>query len=77
MEDDLINGMKELIRCYEYCHNNDSPTNQEILMWRKKFLENSNPGMKASNTFLSISSSLMLKHTPQEHLERIQKYNEN
>ncbi len=39
---DFINIMKDLIDSYEFSKNENSPSNQEIMMWRIKYIEDQN-----------------------------------
>ena len=57
--------IKELVRCYEYMHDVESPLNKEIVMWRYLFLDNIHKYADQSKNehikqvFMSISSKLL------------------
>ncbi len=70
--EDFINSMKELIRCYEICNDPNSPVSREIQMWRFRFLKDNNKikscDSLTENYFMATSSDVMMEKTPERCL---------
>jgi hypothetical protein len=76
MTEDLVNALKELVRCYEEC-NNRSVLSDEITMWRKRFINCKiseklpDKRILIKEIFLSIPSDCLMKTTPEEYFNQI------
>lgn len=72
--EDLIMCMKEIIRCYEICNSEYSPTNREITFWREKYLADRaiiNPAFFRAGFLYIPSESIMDKTNPVEFFEKL------
>jgi hypothetical protein len=77
MTEDIINAMKELIRCYEYANDPSNATLKEIEMWRSRFLT-SVPRLGTIEKdahmfcfFKALPSESMIMKEPEKHIEWI------
>lgn len=64
---EMIEDLKEMLRCYEYIHDENSPANKEIMFWRDKFIEdkfsNNLEINHIKNHFFCIPSNEFIKHS--------------
>ena len=63
----LLNSLNDYLHCID--GNND-----EVLYWRKRFLDENVIDEKKQQYFLSIPSSAFMKKLPEEHISEIEKY---
>jgi len=71
--DEVIDGLKNLIHFYELFNNENSAYNKEINMWRNRFLDekikgNDSKSMYIKNVFLGMPYDNFMKNTPEENL---------
>lgn len=72
--EEFIDTLKELIRCYDYCNDEDSPINEEISMWRHRFLKENNVcDGYIEEVFWSIPSETFLSYENPEKLLKVLK----
>lgn len=80
MTEDLVNAMKELIRCYEMYNKHDSPIRKEITMWREKFLSTADltkdrdKGAFVWMCFLATPVENFLNKSPEKWIEEYKKH---
>jgi hypothetical protein len=79
--EDLINGLKNLISFWERNNNPSSSSNVEIRMWRMKYLESQNfskeEAIRITHYFMSIPSDQFIEKFPEVHIEEIRKWLDN
>jgi hypothetical protein len=77
MTEDLINAMKELVRCYESANDRESATNKEIEMWRDRFIRSIprlvdlKKDMQMTAHFLCLPSEEIIKRPVEQWIELI------
>lgn len=73
MENELLKNLKELMHCYSVCNDPKNPVNEEITMWRTKFLETMDETRKLNKfiieSFLYMPSESFMLRSAKENYE--------
>lgn len=72
---EFVDVLKELTRCYDHCNDVDSTINEEITMWRNRFLMDNNiSDIYVKNCFINSPSDYLLSYeSPEEYLKGLKK----